>query len=64
MPDANYAATCFSAEGTGGPGSDRIANIARGSANYLAGSVRVVCNDIGSPTTFRDQELVVVSIFR
>ena len=64
MPDANYVATCFSAEAAGGPSSDRMGNIARGSTTYLSGSVKVVCNDISTPSTMRDQDLVVVTIFR
>jgi hypothetical protein len=64
MPDANYAATCFSVEASAGPSSDRMGNIARGSGNYLAGSVRVVTNNIPSPNTLFDQEIVVVSVFR
>ena len=64
MPDAAYSATCFSAEAAGGPASDRMGNIARGSGNYIAGSVRVVCNDLTSPVTLRDQALVVVTVFR
>jgi hypothetical protein len=64
MPDANYCATCFSVEGGGGPSSDRMGNIARGSSTYQAGSVKVVCNNINFPDTLTDQQIVVVAVFR
>ena len=65
MPDANYVTSCFSAEAAGAAGtSDRMGNISRNSGTYLASSVAVICTDVGAPANMRDQDLVVVSIFR